>query len=63
MMVTLTGVEGMGAYKGSGVSRPIATRRGESGIRVEAMIVSRRVWTLGCRKGETASTSSVIIRG
>ena len=59
-MVTPSGVEGMGTYKGGGASRSIAIRRGESGTGVEAMMVSRRVRTLGCRRGDTRNTSSTI---
>ena len=62
MMGTLGGVGGMGAYRGTGASRSIATRRGESGMGVDVVIASRRALTLGRSRGETVSISSGGVR-
>ena len=43
MIVTPKGVASMGAYKGTGVSRSMTCRRGESGTRVDVVMVSRIV--------------------
>ena len=40
MTVTPKGVAGMGVYKGMGLSRSMAHRKGESGIRVEVIMAS-----------------------
>ena len=59
MTLTPSGVGGMGAYRGRGASRSMATRRGESRTGVVVMIASRRARTLGCKRGETWNTSSI----
>ena len=63
MMLTPRGVAGIGAYVGTGASRSIAARRGESGTGVVAVMASCKARTLGSNRGDTWNISSIISGG